>query len=112
MRTICVETSSKLIVREPKECARAFFGLTLAEKSDTMIAVTQNRACHASPAGIIPVGGDRMKRKKQSAGNAVPTPAETASATECTGLMAALPRDEGEEESLSRLGGVFPAEDV
>lgn len=47
-----------------------------------------------------------MKRKNRRAGSAAPKPMETASATECTGLMAALPRDEGEAENLAELGCV------
>ena len=47
-----------------------------------------------------------MKRKTRRAGSAAPDPIKTASATDCTGLMAALPRDEDEADSLAELGGV------
>ena len=77
----------------------------------------------SGPKGQNGGGGDPVKRKngrhdfgikeEKKPGGAAPETEEVASATECTGLMPALPpEDEGEkEENLAGLYGVLPAGD-
>lgn len=47
-----------------------------------------------------------MKAKRRPDDRAVPEAEEVASATECTGLMPALPRDDAEDESAAALYGI------
>ena len=52
-----------------------------------------------------------MKHGRKPRGGAAPEGAEIASATECTGLLAALPPDDAQAESLTELSGVHSARD-
>lgn len=47
-----------------------------------------------------------MKKKQKPDAEAIRETEEVASATECTGLMPALPRDEAEDECAAALYGI------
>ena len=50
-------------------------------------------------------------RKNRSAAGRAPEAETVASATECTGLMPALPRDEAQDEAEAALYGIHAAKD-
>ena len=53
-----------------------------------------------------------MKARRKPDAEAVLEAQEVASATECTGLMPALPRDEAEDEDLSALYAIHNGTDA
>ena len=54
-------------------------------------------------------GGDRVKRKDKPLGGAIPKAEDVVSATECTGLIPALPQNGAEADEAASLYAVHGA---
>lgn len=59
----------------------------------------------------MPAGGDCVKRKYKPLGEAIPEPEDVVSATECTGLIPALPPGDAEADEEASLYAVHGAKE-